>query len=491
MTPLDVIGIGAAAIYGLAISLLALYAAHGLWLLWLFARHESGSRSSEVGEASVVLPADDDLPVVLVQLPIFNERDVIDRILESASQLDWPASKLVIQLLDDSTDDTVALARSKVARLAAGGLNIVHVHRKDRTGFKAGALQLGMAESDAEFVAIFDADFIPRPDFLRRAIVPLLADKGLALVQGRWAHLNRTQNLLTQVQAIGIDGHFAIEQGARAWSGLAMNFNGTCGLWRRSAIDHAGGWQHDTLTEDLDLSYRAQLKGWRCTYRMGLDVPGELPADIASWRSQQFRWAKGSQQTARKLAWPILRSGWSVRHKIASLLHLTHYAVHPLMLLSLLAAPVAILLCPTPPSWLLLVGFVFFLGGMFAPLATYAVGEFVLHGQSGIRSLRFLPMLAAVGTGIAISNTRAVVEAWRGIVSPFVRTPKNGASAGSYRATAASGSAELLCSTWAALGIVATVAHGRWWVAPLLLIYSSGFLTVGLLLWRQHNQQRL
>ena len=237
-----------------------------------------------------------------------------------------------------------------------------------------------MAISEAEYVAIFDADFVPRPDFIQRAMKPFLQDDKLALVQGRWEHHNRGHNMLTKLQAIGIDGHFAVEQSARAWSGIAMNFNGTCGMWRRSAIDDSGGWEHETLTEDLDLSYRAQLKGWRCTYRLGMDVPGELPAHINAWRSQQFRWAKGSQQTARKL-WPrIRRSNWSWGHKLAALLHLTHYAVHPFMLMSLLAAPIALWLCPTPPMPLLMAGLVAFLIGVFSPITTYIVSQFTCMG---------------------------------------------------------------------------------------------------------------
>lgn len=495
MRPLDLIGWIAAFIYGCCMLGLAAYALHGLYLLRRFLRHRRAALAQEAAELASPLPPDAELPVVLVQLPTFNERDVLHRVVDAAGALDWPRNKLRIQVLDDSTDDSVDIARAAVAKLQAFGLDAVVLHRQDRTGFKAGALEAGMKASDAEYIAIFDADFVPKPDFLRRAIRPLLADPGLALVQGRWEHLNRDENLLTRVQAIGIDGHFAVEQGARAWSGLAMNFNGTCGLWRRRAIEEAGGWEHDTLTEDLDLSYRAQLLGWRCTYRLGLDVPGELPATITAWRHQQFRWAKGSQQTVRKLASRVLGSRWPLHSKLASLLHLSHYAVHPLMLLSLLVAPFAVWLCPAVPEPLLYCGLVCFVLGVFSPILTYAVSQWVLRGKGWWKMLQLIPAMAGIGTGIAISNSRAVIQAWAGVVSPFVRTPKAGAAGkGSYRARGNTGIPELLCSAWAVLGMVLGVSADRMVLAPLLLIYASGFAWVGGLhligWWREQAEAR-
>jgi cellulose synthase/poly-beta-1,6-N-acetylglucosamine synthase-like glycosyltransferase len=415
---------------------------------------------------------------VLIQLPVFNERDVVVRVLESISRLDWPANRLHIQLLDDSTDDSVEIGRAAVARLRARGLDAVSLHRTDRTGFKAGALEHGMQACDAPFIAIFDADFTPNPDFLRIAIKPLLADPGLALVQGRWEHLNRDDNILTQAQAVGIDGHFAVEQGARGWSGLPMNFNGTCGLWRRTAIIDAGGWEHDTLTEDMDLSYRAQLVGWRCTYRIGLGVPGEVPADVNAWRSQQFRWAKGSIQTAIKLLPRIWRGPWSLHAKVCSSLHMTHYLVHPLILLSLFCAPLALLLVGTGviPWFVLLLGVFSFVVGACAPILVYIVSQLTLHGAKGWRNLRSLPVLAAIGTGIAISNGQAVWQAVRGQQSAFVRTPKAGASGtGSYRAKAHSGIPEAICAIWAVVGMTVGFIGEHTWITPLLAIYLSGF----------------
>jgi len=485
MTPLEWLGTLAAVVYAGAILLLAIYAGHGLWLLRRFARRRREALAAERAERAGPPIPDHELPRVLVQLPVYNERDVVEGLIDACARLDWPRDRLAVQVLDDSTDDTVELVGAAVARHRAAGLDVVHLHREDRTGFKAGALEAGMRRDDAPFVAIFDADFRPDPDFLRRAYRPFVDDRDLALVQGRWAHLNRDRNLLTRVQAIGIDGHFAVEQSARAWSGLAMNFNGTCGMWRRAAIEDAGGWQHDTLTEDLDLSYRAQLRGWRCTYRMGLAVPGELPDSITAFRAQQFRWAKGSQQTARKLLRPLLSSGWSWKRKVAAWLHLTHYAVHPLILLSLVAAPVALCFAPMPPTWLLVAGMSLFLGGVCGPLLTYLTGQMVLHGAEGWRAVRHLPALAGLGTGIAVSNTRAVVQAWSGVRSPFLRTPKRGQGGGSYRSHGSSGAIELACAAWAGIGVLASVAVGRWWIIPLLAIFACGFCWVAIMLLRE------
>ncbi|MEK7411740.1 MAG: glycosyltransferase [Planctomycetota bacterium] len=468
----------AAGLYVFAVGALALYGLHNLGLLGLFLRHRKAAAAQAAREDQTPLPPDQALPHVLIQLPVFNERDVLNRLLDSVSRLEWPRDRLHIQLLDDSTDDSVHMGRLAVHRLREQGVDVVHLHRTDRTGFKAGALEHGLAQNDAPFVAIFDADFVPNPDFLKRAIKPLLADPGLALVQGRWEHLNRNDNMLTKAQAVGIDGHFAVEQGARAWSGLPMNFNGTCGLWRRAAIIDAGGWEHDTLTEDMDISYRAQLVGWRCTYRLGLGVPGEIPADVNAWRSQQFRWAKGSIQTAIKLLPRIWSSAWDLRRKLSATLHMTHYLVHPFILLSLFAAPLAMLLLDQGliPMWVLVLGLGSFLVGAMSPVLVYIVSQVVLHGRSGLRNLLALPVLAAIGTGIAISNASAVWQAIRGKQSAFVRTPKAGnAGTSSYRAHAHSGVPEALCALWAFVGITIGYIGSHTWITPFLVIYLSGF----------------
>ena len=482
MSLLPILSLLAAIVYALAVGSLAIYAIHSLWLLGRFLRFRHSAATLEASELATLLPAD--LPHVLVQLPVFNERDVVDRLVDAIGRLTWPADRLHIQLLDDSTDDSVQRGAEACARLRASGLDCQQLCRPNRSGFKAGALDYGMMQQDAPFIAIFDADFVPEPDFLQRAIRPLLADPQLALVQGRWAHLNRDENALTRAQALGIDGHFAVEQGARAWSGLAMNFNGTCGLWRRSAIIAGGGWEHDTLTEDMDLSYRVQLAGWRCTYRLGLAVPGEIPASVNAWRSQQFRWAKGSLQTAIKLLPRVWQSSWSLTEKLAATLHMTHYLVHPLILVSLFMAPLALIAAASVPAWIMMLGLGCFLIGAATPPITYLTAQLVLHGSGGWRRMRMLPALAAFGTGIAISNSRAAWQAFSGHQSPFVRTPKAGSTQGaktsSYKSRGASGYPELACAAWAAMALVVGYGFHPWWVSPLLGVYCSGFLWMGI-----------
>jgi cellulose synthase/poly-beta-1,6-N-acetylglucosamine synthase-like glycosyltransferase len=482
MPYLSTLNLFAAVVYAAAVGALAIYAIHSAWLLSRFLRFRRDARILEADELSRPLP--DELPHVLVQLPVFNERDVVDRLVDAVGRLSWPADRLHLQLLDDSTDDSVQRGAEACARLRASGLDCIQLCRPTRSGFKAGALDHGMQQQDSPFIAIFDADFVPEPDFLERAIRPLIADPQLALVQGRWAHLNREENSLTRAQALGIDGHFAVEQGARAWSGLAMNFNGTCGLWRRSAIIAGGGWEHDTLTEDMDLSYRVQLAGWRCTYRLGLAVPGEIPASVNAWRSQQFRWAKGSLQTAIKLLPRVWRSPWSLNEKLAATLHMKHYLVHPLILVSLLTAALALVAAASLPSWFMLLGLACFLIGAATPPIIYLTAQLVLHGAGGWRRMSMLPALAAFGTGIAISNTRAAWQALRGHQSSFVRTPKagslQGAKTSSYRSRAASGYPKLACAAWAAMALVVGYELHPWWVSPLLGIYCSGFLWMGI-----------
>jgi cellulose synthase/poly-beta-1,6-N-acetylglucosamine synthase-like glycosyltransferase len=466
------------AAYSLLLAALALYGLHSLGLLAAFLRHRRVMVARERAEAER-LPDPAGLPHMLVQLPVFNERDVVARVVAAAGALEWPRERLHVQLLDDSDDDTAERGAAAIATLRASGLDAVVVRRAHRDGYKAGALAHGLSLNDAPFVALFDADFMPAPGFLRRAMVPLLEDPGLALVQGRWEHLDREAGALAGAQALGIDGHFAIEQAARAWSGLAMNFNGTGGVWRRAAIDDAGGWQADTLTEDLDLSYRAQLAGWRCTFRVGLTVPGELPASLGAWRSQQARWAAGSLQTLVKLARPLWRSRWPLPRRLAALLHLSHYLVHPLILLAVLAAPLALWAVPLVAPALALVPLALFIVGAAAPVVLVVAAQLALHGRGGWHHLRHLPAFTALGTGLAASNARAAWSVLRGHALPFVRTPKRGGGAGSYRAAGASGWPELALAGWSAMGMVAAGWWSQAWIAPLLWLSTAGFAWVG------------
>ncbi len=476
-----------AVLYSAALLALAIYGMHSLWLLWLYLRRRSAMDAQEAFEKTVVIPPAD-LPHVLVQIPLYNERDVADGVIAAGAALDYPADKLHLQILDDSDDDTRDRVANAVATARARGIDVVQLTRPDRIGYKAGALAHGLHHNDSPFIAIFDADFQPRPDFLKRAIIPFLSDERLALVQGRWDHANRHANALTAAQALGIDSHFGIEQGARAWNDLTLNFNGTCGIWRRSAIMDAGGWQYDTLTEDMDLSYRAQLRGWRCTYRRGLAVPGELPSTLGAWRSQQFRWAKGSLQTMVKLAGPILQSSWSWPRRIAALLHVSHYIIHPLIFLSVLCAPLAMLAVPLLPSAMVAVMISCFVIGAGAPFILYTASQLTLRGWTGLRHLRDLPMLTAMGTGIAVSNSIAAWQVLRGVATPFVRTPKKGSSLGSYRSSDANSWPELLLAGWSASGLIIGFSWSHVWMTPLLWLYTGGFAWIG---WRTLRENGL
>jgi cellulose synthase/poly-beta-1,6-N-acetylglucosamine synthase-like glycosyltransferase len=341
-----------------------------------------------------------------------------------------------------------------------------------------------------EYLAIFDADFVPPPGFLRDTLPFFLADDGIGLVQTRWGHLNAPDSLLTRAQAIGIDGHFMIEQSARTFNGLLMNFNGTAGIWRRRAILDAGGWSADTLTEDLDLSYRAQLAGWRTHFLADLEVPGELPASVAAFKSQQFRWAKGSIQTAGKLLPRIWRSHFSVWVKLQATLHLTHYAVHPLMLAVACFTLPAMLLFPGvfSPQLRILLGFSM-LVSMIAPNALYLVSQRVLY-RNWRRRLRWFPLLMCVGVGLALSNSRAVIEALAGTPSDFVRTPKQGGGTRRrYRVRApVLPWIELLLGAYCAVGLLLVLGPGKYFLGPFLFIYAAGFFMIGALGLREQRE---
>src|SRR5713226_4750 len=364
-------------------------------------------------------------PLVTVQLPLYNERYVAKRLLEATGALDYPADRLEIQVLDDSTDDTVAIVAETAERLRARGLNIVHLRRAERTGFKAGALAFGLGATRSEFVAIFDADFVPPPDFLRRTI-PRFADERVAVVQTRWGHLNRDFSFLTMAQSLGTDGHFGVEQTARYRSHLLLNFNGTAGIWRRAAIEDAGGWAHDTLTEDLDLSYRAQLRQWRILYLPDLVCPAELPVVISGFKSQQRRWAKGSIQTALKLLPQVLGSRLSLWAKYQAFVHLTYYMIHPLMLAVVLLSIPALEIGALAQSatTLGLASVVFGLASV-GPACMLVYAQMVLPESDWRRALK-LPSIMVIGVGVAWSTSLAVLSAFWGRDLRFVRTPKFG-----------------------------------------------------------------
>ena len=364
------------------------------------------------------------LPPVTVQLPIFNERYVVERLVEECCKIEYPKELLQIQVLDDSTDDTAAYAEAIVERYQALGHPIVYLHRKNRHGYKAGALQAGLESATGEFVAVFDADFIPPTDFLLRTI-HYFTDPKVGVVQTRWSYLNKDYNFLTEVEAMLLDGHFILEHGARSRAGYFFNFNGTAGILRKEMIADAGGWQHDTLTEDSDLSYRAQLKGWRFMYLPGLDCPSELPVEMHGFQVQQSRWAKGLTQVAKKLLPAILKAPIPFRVKAEAFLHLTPNISYPLMIIvSALMLPVMIVRFYMGVWNMVLLDLPLIAASFWSISLFYVVAQRELYPKNWKRSIFMLPMLMAVGVALTIINTRAVLEALFGVETSFVRTPK-------------------------------------------------------------------
>ena len=366
----------------------------------------------------------DKLPPVTIQLPLYNERYVLERLIDEVVKIEYPRELLQIQVLDDSTDDTHAFAEALCERYRNIGHPIEYLHRTNRHGYKAGALQEGLKSATGEFVAVFDADFIPPADFLLRTI-PHFADPKVGVVQTRWSYLNSGFNFLTEVEKILLDGHFILEHGARSRAGYFFNFNGTAGVLRVSMIDDAGGWQHDTLTEDSDLSYRAQLKGWKFVYMPDLDCPSELPVEVHGFQVQQFRWAKGLTQCAKKLLPGIFRSKIPLRTKLEAFMHLTPNISYPLMVvMSALMLPVMIVRFYMGVWQMVLLDLPLIVASFWSISAFYVIAQRELHPKSWKRTFYFLPMLMAVGIGLTLINTRAVLEALFGVQSGFVRTPK-------------------------------------------------------------------
>lgn len=430
-----------------------------------------------------------ELPQVTTQLPVFNEANCVERLLEAVCAIDYPKDKHEIQVLDDSTDECYEVAKKKVAELAAKGYDIKLIHRTNRAEYKAGALKEAMAIAKGEFLAIFDADFVPEKDFLLKTIPYLVMDKQIGLVQGRWGHLNRTESGLTLAQSIGIDGHFVVEQSARSWGKLFMNFNGTAGVWRKQAIYDGGGWEGDTLTEDMDLSYRSQLAGWKMKFVFDVIVPAELPNDINAFKAQQFRWAKGSIQTAIKILPRVLKAKVPLRVKIGAILHTTHYSIHPCMLFTALCAwPLLAFFDPVAhiPNWGYTVGFSFIFLAAIAPSVLYFVAQ-RCSGYTGWKiRLLSLPILMALGVGIAVSNSRAVFSAVIGSKGSFVRTPKSGGSkkkAKSHYAQKFPWQAviELGVGVYCIFGLLEYIGAQKFIIGPFLALYAVGFLSVGVL----------
>jgi cellulose synthase/poly-beta-1,6-N-acetylglucosamine synthase-like glycosyltransferase len=392
-----------------------MYASHRYYMLYLYYKHQKNKPS--------LIHNLDSLPRVTIQLPVFNERYVVERLISASCGIDYPKELMDIQVLDDSTDDTSLIAQECVSRYKKEGYDIYYVHRKKRDGFKAGALAQGLRMAKGEYIAIFDADFVPERDILRKTI-HYFAEKSVGMVQARWSYINRDYSLLTKIQSILLDGHFVIEHTARNWSGRFFNFNGTAGIWRKEAIETAGGWQHDTLTEDLDLSYRSQVQGWKFIFLKDVTAPSEVPVDMNGFKTQQHRWAKGSIQTAKKLLPLILKSDVPLKVKFEAFFHLTNNVSYLFMLmLSLLMYPSMVARINIGWFHMLVTDVPFLL------VATIGISFFYTCSQKEVYKdwksrLFYLPMLMSLGIGLSVNNSKAVLEALFNRKTDFKRTPK-------------------------------------------------------------------
>jgi len=477
MNPLEIAVIIA---YVAVLLVLSVYGSHRYYMAYLYYRHKfrlpTPRRRFEA------------LPKVTVQLPIFNELYVVRRLLEAVCALDYPRHLLEIQVLDDSTDETCDAARACVDDWRRQGIDICYIHRTNRNGFKAGALENGLRLAKGEFIAVFDADFVPDPDFLRRT-VHFFTDPKIGMVQVRWEHLNRAYSTLTQCQSILLDGHFVIEHTARNRSGAFFNFNGTAGIWRRDTIQNAGGWQHDTLTEDLDLSYRAQLAGWQFVFLPQVTSPAEIPVEMNAFKSQQHRWAKGSIQTALKLLPRIFAADLPRHVKREAFFHLTANFAYLLMIPLALLMPVSVMV-RVGHGWMevLLLDIPFFAAATASVCSFYFASQREV-GMSWWQRLKYMPFLMALGIGLSVNNSRAVVEALLGQESGFTRTPKHGVRSSRDSVTRKRYKAavtlqplvELGLAAYMTLGILFVLEREVYYALPFLLLFQAGFAYVGLM----------
>ncbi len=473
-------------LYIIDILFLFFYGIHCYFMIFMYTRNASYCDAKKYRMRSY--------PFVTVQLPIYNEALVVERLIRSSTQIDYPKDRFEIQVLDDSNDETYEIVKKLVRFYRRQKYNIKHIHRTNRVGHKAGALREGMDKAKGEFLAVFDADFIPAKSFLKKT-VPYFRDPNIGMVQARWGHVNADYSLLTKAQSIGVDGHFLVEQVARNCNDLFMNFNGTAGIWRKQCIMDAGNWSADTLTEDFDLSYRAELAGWKFQYIQDVVNPAELPAHISAYKSQQFRWAKGSIQTALKLIPRILLSPQRFIVKIEAVVHLTNYLVHPLMLVNVLLGLPIIILSKTLTEQPMIMTMAAFLSiATFGPTTFYLFSLIKLYPGDWKRRAAYLPLMLIIGSGISLNNARAFFEAVIGRKTPFIRTPKiNVESAGeSYRKIRYTVPIGIDTVLEAMLGLYAltsayiALAVGNYLIAPFLFIYAGGFLYVSLLAVKQH-----
>jgi cellulose synthase/poly-beta-1,6-N-acetylglucosamine synthase-like glycosyltransferase len=476
MTPAETFTLAS---YFFVLIILAVYGWHRYYLVYLYMKNRGR-------EAKAGAPLDP-LPVVTIQLPLYNEMYVADRLIDAVCRIDYPREKLEIQVLDDSVDETRGIADRAVQRWASQGIDIKYLPRTDRSGFKAGALEAGLKVARGEFIAIFDADFIPTTDFLTR-LMPHFANPKIGMVQARWGHINQDYSLLTKIQSILLDGHFVLEHGGRHRADCFFNFNGTAGVWRRRAIDEAGGWQHDTLTEDLDLSYRAQLIGWKFVFVSELVAPAEVPVEMNAFKSQQHRWAKGSVQTCMKLLPRILRADLPLAVKAEAFFHLTANFNYILMcILSVLMFPSMVIRYNMGWYEMMLIDVPLFLAATFSVCNFYMVCQREIHRDWRAR-IKYLPFLMSIGIGLCINNTRAVFEALFNKQTEFARTPKYRIEGEAdewvgkkYRqSVAVQPLIELALGLYFTATVFYALANQIYGTVPFLVLFQIGFLYTGL-----------
>lgn len=468
--------------YFLVLLILGVFGVHRYVMVYLYLKHQDKKAAPRPLRAGTLPPR------VTIQLPVFNEMYVVERLIESVCRINYPKDRLEVQVLDDSTDVTTSLATAAVERWRGEGIDITLIHREDRSGFKAGALRNGLGTAKGEFIAIFDADFVCPPDFLEKTLGHFESPE-VGMVQARWEHINRSYSLLTQLQSVLLDGHFILEHGGRNRAGRFFNFNGTAGVWRRAAIEDAGSWQHDTLTEDLDLSYRAQLRGWKFVFVQDLVSPAELPVDMNAFKSQQARWAKGSAQVCVKLLPTILRSDLPWPVKSEAVFHLTANLAYPLMIvLSLLMFPAMVIRYNMGYVEMMLIDIPLFVGATMSVCSFYALSQKEVFGALKDR-LRFIPGVLALGIGLSVNNARAVLEGLAGHQSEFVRTPKLGVQEvgdnwRSRRYRVAINWApwfELLLGLYFLAMALYAITSGIFGSLPFILIFAAGYLYASLM----------
>lgn len=474
-------------VYFVSLILLSVYGIHRYIMVHLFRKYHDKNTGSKTQFK--------ELPTVTVQLPIYNEMYVVERLIDAVCQIEYPRDRFEVQVLDDSTDETQQIAAAMVERCKNLGVDISYLHRTNREGFKAGALAEGLKSAKGEFIAIFDADFIPSPEIVME-MIHQFTNPEIGMVQARWGHINSEYSMLTKIQSIMLDGHFVIEHIARNRSGRFFNFNGTAGLWRREAIISSGGWQHDTLTEDLDLSYRAQMKGWKFMFVPHVVAPAEVPVEINSYKSQQHRWAKGSVQTARKILPTVLRSKLPWWIKVEAIFHLTSNLSYLLMLIvSLFTLPSLVIRYERGWQNIMILDMPIFLIGTLSVTSFYILSQKEIY-RDWVSRIKYIPLLMSLGIGLSVNNAKAVLEALLGYQTDFHRTPKYCIEKNSdnwahkkYRVGKGAVTViELAFAVYFGITILYAFLNRFYFSIPFLLLFFFGFSYTGFISMVQSNR---